>query len=93
VGVIASVSRPFCGDCSRARLTAEGKLFTCLFSNLGHDLKEPLRAGAEDDALLRRIADVWGARRDRYSEERGERLRLGLPLPPEPKVEMFRVGG
>jgi len=93
IGVIASMSQPFCGDCSRARLTADGQLFTCLFASQGHDLKAPLRAGLDDVALLARIVECWRARADRYSEERAERLRQGLPVLHDPKVEMFRVGG
>ncbi len=92
LGVIASISRPFCGDCSRARLTADGQLYSCLFATLGLDLKTPLRAGASDDELTSRIAAFWGARRDRYSEERAERLAAGHEAPPS-RVEMFRVGG
>jgi cyclic pyranopterin phosphate synthase len=88
VGVIASVTRPFCGDCTRARISAEGKLYTCLFSAVGHDLRDPLRAGATDDELAALIGRVWSARDDRYSELRsaasGDRL---------PKIEMFALGG
>jgi cyclic pyranopterin phosphate synthase len=87
IGVIASVTRPFCGDCTRARISAEGKLYTCLFSAIGHDLRDPLRAGETDEQLADRIAAVWGARDDRYSERRAaatERL---------PKIEMFALGG
>jgi cyclic pyranopterin phosphate synthase len=87
LGVIASVSRPFCGDCTRARLSAEGQLYTCLFAVHGTDLKTPLRDGDTDDALEARIRGVWATRVDRYSELRSaatERL---------PKVEMFALGG
>jgi cyclic pyranopterin phosphate synthase len=87
IGVIASVTRPFCGDCTRARLSAEGKLYTCLFSAIGHDLRDPLRGGRSDGALAALIAGIWGARDDRYSERRAaatERL---------PKIEMFALGG
>lgn len=87
LGVIASVTRPFCGDCTRARLSAEGSLYTCLFAGSGTDLKEPLRAGETDDELAARIRGVWTVRGDRYSELRSaatERL---------PKVEMFELGG
>ena len=92
IGVITSVTQPFCGDCSRARLSAEGKLYTCLFAAVGHDLKEPLRDGASDDQLRRRIHSLWGRRSDRYSEERTVALRAGHFVPAE-KVEMFRIGG
>ncbi|MEO5965796.1 MAG: GTP 3',8-cyclase MoaA [Candidatus Limnocylindrales bacterium] len=87
LGVIASVTRPFCGDCTRARLSAEGHLYTCLFAVSGVDLKTPLRAGESDAELADRIRAVWGVRADRYSELRSaatEKL---------PKVEMFALGG
>ena len=91
LGVIASVSQPFCGDCTRARISADGKLYTCLFSAVGHDLRAILRGGAVGDALdteLRnRIAAVWGRRDDRYSELRTEATSH------LPRVEMFAVGG
>ena len=87
VGVIASVSRPFCGDCTRARLSAEGQLYTCLFSGTGHDLRGPLRGGAGAADLRDLIAGIWRARGDRYSELRSEATtRL-------PKIEMFALGG
>jgi cyclic pyranopterin phosphate synthase len=87
VGVIASVTRPFCGDCTRARLSAEGSLYTCLFAATGTDLKAPLRAGETDAQLEERIRAVWAGRADRYSELRSEATeRL-------PKVEMFALGG
>ncbi len=70
VGVIASVTRPFCGDCTRARLSAEGSLYTCLFAARGTDLKGPLRDGETDDQLAERIRAVWAVRADRYSEMR-----------------------
>ncbi len=87
IGVIASVTRPFCGDCTRARLSAEGHLYTCLFAVHGTDLKRPLRDGEDDAQLADRIRAVWSSRVDRYSELRSaatERL---------PKVEMFALGG
>ena len=92
LGVIASVSQPFCGDCSRARLTADGRLFACLFASVGLDLKTPLRDGESDDELQARIAAFWGRRADRYSEERAERLAAGHGVPPS-RVEMYRIGG
>jgi GTP 3',8-cyclase len=95
VGVIASVTQPFCRDCARARLTADGQLYTCLFASSGHDLRAPLRAGATDDELVRRIADVWGARSDRYSDLRSLATTRPLPvlaLDPD-RVEMSRIGG
>ena len=87
IGVISSVTRPFCGDCTRARLSAEGKLFTCLFATGGTDLRALLRAGASDSDLRERIGGVWSARRDRYSE-----LRTG-DTPGLPRVEMSYIGG
>lgn len=92
VGVIASVTEPFCGDCNRARLSAEGEVFTCLFSKAGHDLKGPLRAGDSDAELIERLRRLWQGRDDRYSEERTAALEAGTFRPAE-KVEMFRIGG
>jgi cyclic pyranopterin phosphate synthase len=89
VGLISSVTAPFCGDCSRARLSAVGALYTCLFAGSGTDLRAPLRAGATDADLRDLVAGVWGARRDRYSEERGEVTRAGAGA----KVEMSHIGG
>jgi cyclic pyranopterin phosphate synthase len=87
VGVIASVTQPFCGDCTRARLSADGKLYTCLFAVRGHDLRALLRNGADDDELTAALADVWRARDDRYSELRSaETAELD-------KVEMSYIGG
>ena len=91
IGIIASVTAPFCGDCSRARITADGRLVTCLFSEEGFDLKTFLRTGAEDEEILEKIAGVWGLRRDRYSEERTHLTNLGRS--PRSKIEMFQVGG
>ncbi|MEM1244848.1 MAG: GTP 3',8-cyclase MoaA [Acidobacteriota bacterium] len=94
VGAIASVTEPFCGDCSRARLSSEGQLFTCLFSNRGFDLREGLRSGASDEEIRERIVSRWQARDDRYSEERLVRLEHGgASALTEPKVEMYRIGG
>jgi cyclic pyranopterin phosphate synthase len=70
IGIISSVSQPFCVDCTRARLSADGKLYTCLFASEGHDLRTPLRAGASDAQLARIISDIWVRREDRYSELR-----------------------
>ena len=87
LGVIASVTRPFCADCTRARLSADGSLYTCLFAATGTDLKGPLRDGESDQQLADRIRAVWEVRADRYSELRSEATeRL-------PKVEMFALGG
>ncbi len=87
IGVISSVSQPFCGDCTRARLSAEGKLYTCLFSAAGTDLRGPLREGASDDELRAIVEAVWSARADRYSELRSQATSH------LPRIEMFAVGG
>lgn len=87
VGVITSITQPFCGTCTRARLSAKGELYTCLFSNLGHDLRTLLRAGANDDEIEKRITGIWRGRTDRYSAQRTT-ATLGLP-----KVEMSYIGG
>jgi cyclic pyranopterin phosphate synthase len=87
VGLIASVSQPFCGDCTRARLSAEGKLYTCLFSADGHDLRAIVRGDATDADLQEAIARVWRVRSDRYSE-----LRTAATAD-LPRVEMYAIGG
>jgi cyclic pyranopterin phosphate synthase len=87
IGMIASVTQPFCGDCSRARLSADGKLFLCLFAVEGVDLKTILRQGASDDELRDVIEEVWHSRGDRYSEMRSEATQ------DLPKVEMSYIGG
>jgi GTP 3',8-cyclase len=87
IGVIASVTKPFCGGCSRARLSAEGRLHTCLFALKGHDLRGPLRLGASDEELAGILRGIWTRRSDRYSELRtAETSSL-------PKVEMSYIGG
>jgi len=94
VGIIASVTQPFCADCTRARLTADGQLFTCLFANSGHDLRGPLRAGATDADLTDVISAVWRGRDDRYSELRSlATLPLGTVALDPHRVEMSRIGG
>jgi cyclic pyranopterin phosphate synthase len=87
IGVISSVTQPFCGDCTRARLSADGKVYTCLFAVQGHDLRALLRDGASDEELSAAIAAVWRARTDRYSELRSA-ATVDLP-----KVEMSYIGG
>ena len=87
IGVIASVSQPFCGDCTRARLSADGRLYTCLFGGDGHDLRGPIRSGLDDAALGARIAAIWSRREDRYSDLRSD-ATADLP-----RVEMFSIGG
>lgn len=87
IGLIASVTQPFCGDCTRMRLSADGKLYTCLFAVQGHDLRALLRDGATEERLLQTISGVWGKRADRYSELRASQT-ADLP-----KVEMSYIGG
>ena len=90
LGFITSVSAPFCGSCSRARLSADGVLYTCLFANTGTSLRDPLRAGATDDELTELLSRIWLGRADRYSELRQpEKTREHVLR----KVEMYRVGG
>ena len=87
IGVVASVTQPFCGGCSRARLSAEGRLFTCLFAARGHDLRAPLRLGASDEELTEELRAIWMRRTDRYSELRtAETASLR-------KIEMSYIGG
>jgi cyclic pyranopterin phosphate synthase len=87
IGVISSVTQPFCGDCTRARLSADGQVYTCLFAANGHDLRARLRSGASDEELTAAIAAIWRARADRYSELRSA-ATSGLE-----KVEMSYIGG
>jgi len=87
IGVVASVTQAFCSTCNRARLSAEGKLYTCLFAIKGHDFRDLMRSGATDEELSKEIARVWGKRGDRYSELRSENT---ITLP---KVEMSHIGG
>ena len=87
IGLVTSVTQPFCRTCNRARLSAEGKLYTCLFAVRGHDLRDLMRGGATDDEISQAIARVWGKRGDRYSELRSENT-ISLP-----KVEMSHIGG
>ncbi len=91
VGFISSVSQPFCGACSRARLSSEGKFYTCLFATRGMDLREALRSGATDADLLQMIRGTWLTRTDRYSEQR-ELLRRDRD-PAAQKIEMYYIGG
>ncbi|MBW8780701.1 MAG: GTP 3',8-cyclase MoaA [Verrucomicrobia bacterium] len=91
IGLISSVTEPFCKDCNRARLSADGKLFTCLFAAAGHDVLDVLRKGADDAALIRHLGGLWAGRRDRYSDERADRLARGEPVPA--KIEMSYIGG
>ena len=96
IGVIASVTQPFCGGCTRARLSAEGRLYTCLFATTGHDFRAVLRGGASDDQVRELIARLWGRRDDRYSELRTAATRAGRasrPVVAGPKIEMSYIGG
>ena len=95
IGVIASVSEPFCSSCTRARLTADGKLVTCLFSSVGHDLKSLIRNGADDAALVSVITSIWSARTDRYSDERLAAMHSadGYQAKAHHKIEMITLGG
>jgi GTP 3',8-cyclase len=87
IGIIASVTMPFCGDCSRMRLSPEGKIYTCLFATEGTDLKTPMRAGATDAEIEQIIRDTWGNRIDRYSEERTDSTEE------REKIQMYYIGG
>jgi GTP 3',8-cyclase len=95
IGVIASVTEPFCASCTRARLTADGKLVTCLFSDHGHDLKGLMRSGATDAELIEVISIVWQQRTDRYSDERLEAMNSPEGYQPKEhrKIEMITLGG
>jgi len=94
LGVIASVTEPFCSSCTRARLTADGKLVTCLFSQRGHDVKALLRNGTSDEDLVKFLSGVWRARRDRYSADRLEAMRSSHYDPKShKKIEMISLGG
>ena len=88
IGIIASVTKPFCGDCTRLRLSPDGSIYTCLFTSVGMDLRGPLRAGASDAELARLVSGRWGVRDDRYSEE-----RASMTERPREKVEMYHIGG
>ena len=90
IGVISSVSQPFCANCTRSRLSTDGKLYTCLFASTGVSLRDEMRAGASDDDLKNLISRIWTRRTDRYSEERTELASLqNVPA----KVEMYQIGG
>jgi cyclic pyranopterin phosphate synthase len=91
IGIIASVTQPFCGDCTRSRISAEGKLYTCLFAVRGHDLRALIRSGASDEDLAAKLAEIWRVRGDRYSELRAQ--NAVDPATGERKVEMSYIGG
>lgn len=90
IGFISSVTEPFCGSCSRARLSADGNLYTCLFATNGTDLRTPLRSGTSDDEILDILRRIWSNRKDRYSETRKPEV---AEKPLISKVEMYRMGG
>lgn len=87
IGIISSVTQPFCGTCSRARLSSEGLLYTCLFGSFGHDLRAMLRSGQSDEEIVAKLSKIWRTRKDRYSEIRTEETTHA------PKVEMSHIGG
>jgi GTP 3',8-cyclase len=94
IGVIASVTEPFCSSCTRVRLTADGKIVTCLFSQSGHDVKKLLRGGATDQELANFISSIWTQRTDRYSDERLHAMRSANYDPKShKKIEMISLGG
>jgi len=93
IGVIASVTRPFCGACTRARLSTDGRLLTCLFAGEGTDLRDAMRSGAEDRELSETIRNTWQRRSDRYSEERASHTPAAGERAGTRKIEMFQVGG
>jgi cyclic pyranopterin phosphate synthase len=93
IGIISSITQPFCSDCTRLRLSPEGKLATCLFTQLGTDLKTPIRSGLNDDEITEMISNVWKNRSDRYSELRSSK-KTNPNQPAKPKrVEMYKIGG
>jgi cyclic pyranopterin phosphate synthase len=94
IGIIGSVTEPFCSSCTRVRLTADGKLVTCLFAESGFDLKRLLRTGASDDEIAGNIQNIWAARADRFSDVRWAQVRSGDYQPREhKKIEMITLGG
>ena len=93
IGVISSVTQAFCGDCNRARLSTEGKLFLCLFASQGHDLRTLLRGGYADEQIAAAVGPIWQARSDRYSELRAALPPDASPTSPAKRVEMSYIGG
>ncbi len=93
IGVIASVTQPFCGDCVRLRLSTDGRLITCLFAADGPSLRDPMRAGATDHELIQIIQGNWTGRADRYSEERSDHTDRDGEVHSGPKIEMYQIGG
>jgi len=93
IGVISSVTRAFCGDCTRARLSTEGKVYLCLFASSGHDLRALVRNGTSDAGIATAIANIWHARGDRYSQLRGSASATSTTTREERRVEMSYIGG
>lgn len=93
VGIIGSITEPFCSSCTRVRLTADGRLVTCLFAEAGFDLKSPLRQGATDEQMRQLIQSIWMGRGDRYSDLRWDALQSGKPYQTTRKIEMITLGG
>jgi GTP 3',8-cyclase len=94
IGIIGSVTEPFCASCTRVRLTADGKLVTCLFAESGFDLKALIRSGATDDEIVVQVENIWSGRSDRYSDVRWEQLRTGAYAARDhKKIEMITLGG
>ena len=93
IGIISSITQPFCSDCTRLRLSPEGKLATCLFTQLGTDLKAPMRSGLNDSEIAEIIANVWKNRTDRYSELRSSKKTNSKQSDKPQRVEMYKIGG
>ena len=94
IGIIGSVTEPFCSSCTRLRLTADGKLVTCLFAETGFDLKGLIRSGASDEEIRSEVGRIWGLRTDRYSDLRWDQVRAGGYQPRDhKKIEMITLGG
>ena len=93
IGIVASVSQPFCGDCSRARLSTDGRLVTCLFAGGGESLRDLMRTGCPDATIEQAIGRIWAGRTDRYSEERSENTDLDGYVRSDQKIEMYQIGG
>ena len=94
IGIIGSVTEPFCSSCTRVRLTADGKLVTCLFAESGFDLKSLLRSGVSDDEICTQVAKIWSGRTDRYSDIRWQQVRSGTyEARDHKKIEMITLGG
>lgn len=93
IGLISSVTQAFCGDCTRMRLSTDGKLYTCLFAHQGFDLRDAIRIGASDQSLRQSIEQVWSARTDRYSQLRGQKPIIPIKAVSAKRIEMSYIGG